>query len=64
MTTTMWNEGIAYLMNGTEGCWIEHNGRKVEIVNMCGGRYLCYDKEGNVAGLYHEEWRAMEFLKN
>lgn len=64
MTTTMWNKGIAYLMNGTVGCWIEHNGRKVEIVNMCGGRYLCHDEDGNMSGLFHEEWRAMEFLKN
>ena len=63
MTTTMWNQGIAYLLNATEGDWIEHNGRKVEVVDMCGGRYLCLDENGDVAGLYSAASSAMWFLK-
>lgn len=62
MTNKEWNEGIEFLMNAEEGCWIEEGNCRVEVVDMCGGRFLCI-RDGEVAGLYDEEWRAMSFLR-
>lgn len=63
MTTKEWNEGINFLTTATEGCWIEEGDRQVEVVDMCGGRYLCLEA-GEVVALLKEEWRAMSFLSN
>lgn len=62
MTTKEWNEGTDFLMTAEEGCWIEEGNRRVEVVDMCGGRFLCIE-DGEVAGLFDEVWRAMSFLR-
>ena len=62
MTTKEWNEGIEFLETADEGCWIENSNRRVEIVNMIGGRFLCFEDD-EVCKLCDEEWRAMSFLK-
>lgn len=64
MTAMEWDAGTEYLMNGEEGDWVEHEGRKVEIVSMCGGRYILFNESGEFCDLTDEVWRAMEFLKS
>lgn len=64
MTNTEWNEGIKYLENGERGDYLEHEGKTIEIAEMCGGRYLAFDWNGEVCGQTNEEWRAMAFLKD
>lgn len=56
---------VSYLMNGYEGDYIEHeDGRRVEIVNMAGGRYLCIDCDGEVARLVDDAAIAYNFLRD
>lgn len=62
MTTKEWNEGINYLMTAEEGDWISEGDRLVEVVNMCGGRFLCVDSEG-VVYLTDAVSKAMSFLR-
>ena len=59
----MFDKAINYLENGEVGDFIfnEENGKKVEIANMCGGRYLCYDN-GEVAKQTNNESIAYNFL--
>lgn len=64
MTAREWNDGIEWLTNGEEGCFVENDGRKAEVVNMCGGRYLLTDENNEFVGVTFEEWRAMEFVKS
>lgn len=54
-----------FLANGEEGHFVSNhdNGRTVEITNMCGGRYLCYDG-GEVAKQTDDEAVAYGFLMN
>lgn len=63
MKTREWNEGIRFLQTAEEGDYIEHNGRMVEVTEMCGGRFLLTEYK-EVCGLVDEEWRAMQFLKD
>lgn len=52
-----------YLMSGKEGDYVEHeDGRRVEIVNMAGGRYLCFDRDGEVARQVNDVASAYKFL--
>lgn len=64
MQNVDWNEVAEWLKNSHEGDWAEHEGRTVEIVDMCGGRYLLLDKDGEVAGLVDTEQEAVLFLKS
>lgn len=52
------------LATGDEGFYVrnEENGREVEVTNMCGGRYLCYEN-GEVARQCDDEAIAYNFLK-
>lgn len=52
------------LATGDEGffVWNKDNGREVEVTNMCGGRYLCYE-HGEVARQTDDEAIAYNFLK-
>ena len=62
MTNTMWNEAIEWANgNRAEGDWAEHEGRQVEIVAMCGGRFLCTEG-GEVCGLVETPLQAVWFL--
>lgn len=46
MTNTEWNDALEFLLNASEGDWVEHNGRTIIIVDMCGGNYALFeDKE-------------------
>ena len=63
MTNTEWNMGIEFLMSGEEGDWAENNGKTVEVTNMCGGRYLMRDEDGEVSGLTDDIVVAMLFLR-
>lgn len=62
MTSREWNEGINFLMSAEEGDWLAEDDRHVEVVNMCGGRFLCLDTEGVVL-LTDAVSRAMSFLR-
>ena len=64
MQNINWDEVMERLKNSDEGDWAEHEGRTVEVVDMCGGRYLLLDKNGEVAGLVNTEQEAMLFLKS
>lgn len=62
MTNTEWNEAIEWATNAREeGDWVENENRKVEIVRMCGGQFLCYEDE-EVAGLVQTPCEAVWFL--
>ncbi len=63
MTNTEWNMGIEFLMSSEEGDWAENNGKTVEVTNMCGGRYLMRDEDGEVSGLTDDVVVAMLFLR-
>lgn len=61
----MFEKVTQYLMNGREGDFVEHeDGRRVEIVNMVGGRYLCFDSNGEVASLVDDAAFAYNFLRD
>ena len=62
MTNKEWNEGIEYLQNSEEGCWIKNGRAEVVVVNMVGGRYTCY-KDDEFVKLVETEVEAMLFLK-
>lgn len=62
MTNLEWNAAVEYLMTASVGSYVEHEGRKVSVEEMAGGRYLLSDSEG-VAGLTDEIGQAMLFLK-
>ena len=62
MTSREWNMGIEFLMSAEEGDWLAEADRRVEVVNMCGGRFLCLDAEGVVI-LTDAVSRAMSFLR-
>lgn len=64
MTVNEWNHVIKYLGNAECGDWVQNEKRMVEVVDMCGGKYLLLDDEGEVAGLTDETWRAACFLEN
>ena len=64
MTTSEWNEVTEFLETAEEGCFVENEGRTVEVVSMCGGKFLFLDKVHEVCGLTFEIWRALEFLKS
>lgn len=64
MTNKEWNAAIEWLENGEEGDYVENEGRTAEVVNMCGGRYLLTDENGEVADLVDEAWRAVSYLRN
>lgn len=59
----MFEKAIDYLENGNVGDYIfnEDNGKKIEIADMCGGRYLCYEN-GEVAKQTDNESVAYNWL--
>lgn len=61
VTEFEWNSAREWLETGAEGSYAENAGRRVEVVNMCGGRYLLYEF-GEVAGLTDEIGKALVFL--
>lgn len=62
MTNTAWNEAIEWAMGNREaGDWAEHEGRQVEVVTMCGGRFLCTEG-GEVCGLVDSPVQVAVFL--
>lgn len=64
MTNTEWNEAIEWATSTREeGDWAENENRKVEIVRMCGGQFLCYEG-GEVAGLVQTPCEAVWFLSS
>lgn len=61
----MFEKVTQYLMNGREGDFVEReDGRRVEIANMAGGRYLCFDSNGEVARLVDDAAFAYNFLRD
>lgn len=61
----MFEKVTQYLMNGREGDFVEHeDGRRVEITNMVGGRYLCFDSNGEVARQVDDAAFAYNFLRD
>ena len=62
MTLNEWIDGLMYLKNSDFDASIEHEGRTVIIVNMCGGRYLCLDNENEIVGLTSNIITAMKYL--
>lgn len=64
MTSKEWNAGIGFLKESEEGQWIEHEGRKITVVNMVAGKFMMTDGDGEFCGATNEEWRAMQFLRN
>ena len=63
MKKSDWNFGIAYLEKCEVGCWIEHDKRAVEVVDMSGGHYLLFDEKREVVGLTDDVLEAMAHLK-
>lgn len=49
-------------MTAEEGDWVSEGDRLVEVVNMCGGRFLCLDSEG-VVYLTDAVSKVMSFLR-
>ena len=52
MTAQEWNDGIEFLETAKKWSWVEFEGRKVEIVNMCGGKYALQRGQGFPPGLH------------
>ena len=57
-----WEFAEGWLRNAEEGDWVENENRKIECVNMCGGKYMKFDEEGYV-GLTDSVDDAIRFLK-
>ena len=58
-----WSQAINYLATAAEGCWIESENWRIEIVNMCGGRYMVFDKYGWNYLLTHNVIEAINYVK-
>lgn len=63
MTAREWNMGIEFLKTAEEGQWVEHNGRRVDVIPMVAGRFVMFEKNMEFCGATDEEWRAMQFLQ-
>ena len=62
MTNTMQNMAIYFLSTAPIGAFVEDDNKYIEVVNMCGGRFLCYeDKE--LAGLTDDVQLAVLFMR-
>lgn len=55
---------IEYLKKSEVGCYVENpnNGRRVDIENMAGGRYLCLDGNQEVMKLTGNPYVAYMYL--
>ena len=56
-----------HLVFGEVGDYVETEGKKVEVVEMCGGRYMCFVKFHNewlVHKLTDEALYCIDFLEN
>ena len=69
MTAEEWNITTEFLETAPEGAWAEneHWGRIVTVENMCGGRYMCRERnwetnQYEMCGLVDTEWQALHFL--
>ena len=62
MANNEWNAVINWASNNLEvGAFVVFNNREVEVVNMCGGQFLCFeDKE--VVGLVDTPTQVAYFL--
>jgi len=59
------NEAWVYLCNGEEGDYVENdNGYRAEVVNMCGGRYMLWDRDGEPLRLTDSVYEAVDFVIN
>lgn len=64
MTSSEWNQIGDFLEIAEVGDFVVYEERKVEVVDMCGGRYLLNDGLGMVSGLVFDLWKAQQFLKS
>lgn len=61
MNKKQWNFCVEFLSNQGVGAFVSENNRKVEIVDMCGGRYLLFE-DGEVCGVVETVLEAVRFL--
>ena len=56
---------VRYLENAEEGSFVENEETSVyiEVTNMCGGRYLVFDKNGEVIRQTDSAAIAFKYLK-
>ena len=54
---------FTHLSLGDEGNWVENDiGKTVEVVNLCGGRFLMTDEHSEICGLTDSMDVVMGFL--
>lgn len=54
-----------YLIDGDEGDYVENDsGYRGTVVNMCGGRYMLTDKDGEPIDLVDSVYEVADFLIN
>lgn len=58
-----WSQTINYLATAGKGCFAEVDGWYVEIVNMCGGRDIVFDKYGWNYLLTNSVIEAVNYIK-
>ena len=58
LTTAEYNSVIEFLDRAEEGEFAESENRRVEVANLCGGKFLHYEKESyeDYCGNLHESW--------
>ena len=62
MTAKEIEEYMEFLRTAAVGDWAENGRRVVEVADMVGGRFLCYDGR-DVAMQTNSEYRAVDFLR-
>lgn len=58
-----WEEASRFLSEADEEDYIEDNGRTIVVVNMIGGRYLCYDENMDVVGVTDDMAVALGYVR-